>query len=215
MAEKDGVKKFIDNKELAKDLVESLRITHSKAYTTAADEHLWDKDKKRYVMSKLDDDKVKEKFEKTMGDTYEKGAMDYFSSGEKEDMKKHVLVKAYGGITRDMAHKYVHTHGKKYTTKLHEGIRDELVEEVEKQLNQSAGAHLREGDKDKLISHLKAESLVDPKLMRLDDVLALYNIYDANNKNLNKDAVVEFYRRNNMPAPVYLKSEKKEYKKAA
>lgn len=217
MADKkdDSVEKFIKNKDMIKDLIESLRITHSKAYTSAADKHLYDKEKKRYVMSKLDDQKVKDDFAKTMTEAYEKGAMDYFSSNEKDGMKKHQLVKAYGGLTGDMAHKYVHTHGKKYTSKLHEGIRDELAEEVEKQLNVAAGAHLKESDKDKLIKHIKADGLVDSKLMRLQDALALYDIYDSNNKNINKDAIVEFYRRNNIPAPVYLKSDKKEYKKAA
>lgn len=211
----NGVEKFTKNKELVKDLLESLRITHSKAYTSAADKHLYDAKTKRYDMKRLEDAKVRENFIKDLASSYEKGAMDYFSSNEKEDMKKHQLVKAYGGMTHDLAQKYVDTHGKKYSLKLHEGIRDKLAEEVEKQLDQAAGAHLKESDKGKLLKHIKADGLVDEKLMKLDDALALYDVYDSNNKNINADAIKEFYRVRNIPAPVYLKSDKKEYKKAA
>jgi hypothetical protein len=213
-----AIEDYTKNYNKVKHIINTLKINHSKAYTTAADELLKDKKTGLYDLEKLEDSKIKAQFIKKVSEFYKNSAVEYFQAKGDDSMKNHQLISAYGGITADQMRNLLDTHGKNYDIELHENIRDQIVKETRGKLNVAAGAHLDDEHIKGVVGEAKADKLVNMKNVSLEDALTLYEIYRNNKKSISADAIKDHYRANGKKAPVYLLKEEKaskEYKMAS
>ena len=82
----------------AKVLADTAAATHSEAFTKAVETHLMD-DKKKVYFKRLDDDQVRESFQKSMKDVYVSRAKEYFQITKNlDEFEESMLMGAYAGV---------------------------------------------------------------------------------------------------------------------
>ncbi|TKJ17594.1 hypothetical protein CEE44_03610 [Candidatus Woesearchaeota archaeon B3_Woes] len=212
-----SVKKYEALKKKAKEILDTTTLSHTEAYTIAADAVL--RDEKGIVhYDRLEKGDIQKKFVDQMVGHYIQRANEYFGMNinPEDRMQVDQLLKAYSGVTKTQLEKNLQTYGKNYTVKSHEGMRDELVKEVAKQLNTSAGAHLKDEDAADFVKHMDIEDIVDASKMRVEDILYLHGAYKSGGDALTHKSIKNFYQAQGLPEPVHLKKKeaKKKYKKA-
>jgi hypothetical protein len=196
----------------SKRILATTQLTHSKAYTSMAEEVLKDKEG-NIDYELLERPEIQEKAAEHMANTYVDAANKYFGSklkkGKEEDrFQTDMLMKAYAGVTKSELLDYLRTNKKDYTLDSHKEHMGELMKAVQKQLRTSAASHLKEEHIPDFVKHMGIEDLVDATKMRIQDVTILHDIYEQQGI-VSPNMVEDTYRRIGIPAPLYLKQAEK------
>jgi len=213
----EHIKKYESLKKKAKRIGDTTELAHSKAYTTAAEALLKDKEG-NIDYELLDKSDIQQKFTDKMTEHYITAANKYFGSKLKPEDQFQVdqLMQAYAGVTKTELGKYVKTFGKKYTMGAHNAQMGELLKKVKDQLGKSASSHLKDEHVGDFVKHLGLEDMVDSTKMRIEDIRLLHDEYEVHG-TLSPKLIENAYQKHGEPKPIYLKKKKddKEYKAAA
>ena len=127
----EHIQKYKSLKKKAKKIADTTELAHSKAFTTAAEAVLKDKEG-NIDYELLEKSDVQDKFVQKMVEHYVERANKYFGSkvNPKDRIEVDQLLRTYAGITQTQLEQYLRTHGKGYNLQRHENIRDELMKAV-------------------------------------------------------------------------------------
>ena len=128
----------------ASKLIETHKISGSKAYEVAADKHITDKG--GLVDYKLlDDEEVQRKFTKSMVDHHLSEIKRLHGKEAKDDFDKAILMKAYKGITPEEIKESVFRYGSRFTKELYEQqLLPEAINAIRQQLYNVTSEHIEE-----------------------------------------------------------------------
>ncbi len=128
----------------ASKLVETHKISGSRAYEVAAEKNITGKD--GLVDYKLlDDEEVQKKFSKAMVDHHLSEIKRLHGKEAKDDFDKAILMRAYKGITPDEIKESVFRYGSKFTKDLYEQrVLPESIDAIRQQLYSVVGEHIED-----------------------------------------------------------------------
>jgi len=175
----EHIKKYESLKKKAKRILDTMDLSHSKAYTNAAESVLMDKEG-NLDYDLLEKEDIQQKFADKMTSHYVDAANKYFGSKLKpeDQFQVDMLLQAYAGTTKSTIENTVKRLGKKYTLTAHEEGKKELLDQAKKSLGASAQSHLKEEHAADFIKYMNLEGLVDSSKVRLGEALGIHSIYE-------------------------------------
>ena len=177
----DPIKKFVELDEKVDKILTTIGVEHSEAYTRAARKVLQDDDG-RIDMDRLKDEGKQEAFVDEMVDHYLTSAKKILGVKEggpsKDDpLGVDMLLHAAHGYTKSDLMQQVRMRQHNYSLGQHEGIRNELLQDVEKRLRSSAASHLKDSHREGLVQYAKATDFIDHTKMRLPEAVHIARQY--------------------------------------
>ena len=144
----------------ASKLVETHKLSGSKAYDVAADKHITGKDG-LIDYKLLDNEEVQKKFSKAMVDHHLSEIKRLHGKEAKDDFDKAILMRAYKGITPDEIKENVFRYGSRFTKDLYEQqVLPESINVIRQQLYSVVGEHIE----DKHLSQITKKLGLEGKL---------------------------------------------------
>ena len=186
MAEKKEIpkhiKEFYDRDKKVKQLLAATEDIHSQAYSKSLEAI---KDKKTGLPDHemLKDIAVQDNMIDKMMDHYRTAGAEKLSTikgkaPDKGTFEEDIFMKKFIGITRAELTRYFRKHKSKYTQKVHEKIRDNLIEEQEKELMPLRHGHLDKKHIGDILKHVGAEKYFEIDNFRgIEEAVGLLDAY--------------------------------------
>ena len=178
---KEAPKHIEKHKRLRKKLrklLDTHRLEHSKAYTTAADTLLKDAEG-NIDYEKLEDTKIQDQFIDKMVDHYISKAKQTFKGIKpKDELEEDMLLRGYGTHTRGQLSQIIRNMGKKYTLTAHGKGGEKLIEKLTEELTPTVSAHLKKEHIDDIIKYTKSENVINKTVIDVPQAAGLLNIYE-------------------------------------
>ncbi|MBI2112582.1 hypothetical protein HYT52_03550 [Candidatus Woesearchaeota archaeon] len=161
----------------AKVLADTAAATHSEAFTKAVETHLMD-DKKKVYFKRLDNDQVRESFQKSMKDVYVSRAKEYFQITKNlDEFEESMLMGAYVGVFEQDLKSILDQYNGKLTHSDFHKETEQLQQKLEQRLYSVAATHFKYEDIPDIIKHVGLEGKVKSQFINLDEAKTLLNLF--------------------------------------
>lgn len=175
------IQEFYNRDKKVRQLLEATHDIHSQAYSKALEVI---KDKSGLPdHEKLEDTAVQDNMIDKMIDHYKSAAVEKLSEVKgkapaKGTMEEDMFLKRYLGITRSELTRYFRKHKSDYTQKAHEGLRDRLMKDQEKELMPLRHGHLEKKHIGDILKHVGAEKYFEADNFReVEEAVGLLDTY--------------------------------------
>lgn len=177
--ENDPIKEFYAKHKQAKLMINTTEIEHGKAYMSAVDKHLRN-EQGNVDYDLLENEGIRHDFIDAMVDHYVSAAKAALKSelGGKTELEKHILVKAYAGITKSDLADVIHEKKSEYTKRVHDQHAAQLTGKQSNELMKIVGNHLKKEHIPKVVDYTKTTGQVNIDMMKPEDAGYLLSAYD-------------------------------------
>jgi hypothetical protein len=196
-SEPEHIAKYHELQKKARKMITAMDKHHRQAYDTMLTDILDDD------IEKLDDRDTAIKAANKMTDLYIVNARKALGVGdntELDQMQEGLILKAYGGETRENLQQAFTLNGKKLDFNLYDSeVRKKLVENVQQNLSEATRAHFKDEHIGDILQYVKKPKFISEDLIRLPEAVPLIDEYDQ------LKTIVE---KNHEKKPYYIKEEK-------
>jgi hypothetical protein len=174
-----NIQEFYKRSDQVDTLVDITEQSHSSAYLTAR-KHLKDHTKKDGLQV-LEEAKHQDFFIDALVNAY----LNEIKQNEnidipKDDFEKDVMLQRYIGVTKSELGQTIRDIKGKYSSKVHEELRDQLVGKQKTALSAARTSHMTDADLDDILKHTKTHEMFNKDLLNLTEGARILDHYKNN-----------------------------------